>query len=67
MNGKTVEGREIAVKVAIDNPKLEAEAEARAVRKEDTVTDDVPATTEETKAATNGVNAEAAPVATTTA
>lgn len=30
MNGKTVEGREIAVKVAIDNPKLEAEAEAKA-------------------------------------
>ncbi|KAI5811286.1 hypothetical protein DFH27DRAFT_460815, partial [Peziza echinospora] len=30
MNGKVIEGREIAVKVAIDNPKLEAEAEAKA-------------------------------------
>lgn len=27
MNGKTVDGREIAVKVAIDNPKVEGEGE----------------------------------------
>ena len=39
MNGKTVEGREIAVKVAIDNPKLEAEAEAA----EDKATEDAAA------------------------
>jgi len=74
MNGKTVEGREIAVKVAIDNPKLEAEAEAKAVPKESV------ATTEATQAepleaevapeagsATNGVKAEAEPAAITTA
>lgn len=66
MNGKTVEGREIAVKIAIDNPKLEAEVEEKVVRKED-VTDEVTPNAEETKAATNGVKAEAAPATTTTA
>lgn len=86
MNGKTVEGREIAVKIAIDNPKLEAEAEAKAAQKEGALaSEDVqrefqgefqgepqgePLITEaaaETKSATNGVMAEAAPAATTTA
>ncbi|KAF8424777.1 RNP domain protein [Terfezia claveryi] len=68
MNGKTVEGREIAVKVAIDNPKLEAEAEAKAAHKEATsITEAVKGESLKAEAATNGVKAEAAPVATTTA
>lgn len=67
MNGQIVEGREIAVKIAIDNPKLEVEAEAKAVRKEGAITDEVATNTEETKVATNGVKAEAAPATTTTA
>lgn len=67
MHGKNVEGREIAVKIAIDNPKLEAEAEAKAVRKEDAVIDEVAPNTDDTKAATNGVKAEAAPAIVTTA
>lgn len=74
MNGQTVEGREIAVKVAIDNPKLEAEAEAKAAQKEGAYTTEVAKgeplqaeVTAETKSTTNGVKAEAAPAATTTA
>jgi len=80
MNGTTVEGREIAVKVAIDNPKLEAEAEAKGAQKEGTsmanttdtaVTADADAmdtdTAIETKSSTNGVKAETAPAAATTA
>lgn len=34
MNGKVVDGREIAVKVAIDNPKIENEEAAEGERKE---------------------------------
>ncbi|KAF8418932.1 hypothetical protein EV426DRAFT_298523 [Tirmania nivea] len=73
MNGKTVEGREIAVKVAIDNPKLEAEAEVKAAQKEGFSTTEAAQgeplkaeTAVETKSATNGVKAEAAPAATIT-
>lgn len=43
MNGKTIEGREIAVKVAIDNPKLEAEAEAKAAEEARAASADKPA------------------------
>lgn len=68
MNGKTVEGREIAVKVAIDNPKLEAEAEAKAAQKEGaSTTEAVKGEPLKAEAATNGVKAEAEPTATTTA
>lgn len=84
MNGTTVEGREIAVKVAIDNPKLEAEAEAKGPQKEvtegtptadttDTAAKPVTASAEdidtaiEAKSAANGVKAETAPAAATTA
>ncbi|RPB22761.1 hypothetical protein L211DRAFT_788293 [Terfezia boudieri ATCC MYA-4762] len=68
MNGKTVEGREIAVKVAIDNPKLEAEAEAKAAHKEGTsIAEAIKGESLKVEAATNGVKAEAAPAATTTA
>lgn len=58
MNGKEVEGREIAVKVAIDNPKIEeaaAEAAAAAAAADDTsngekATDATPATSTELQA-----------------
>ena len=72
MNGKTVEGREIAVKVAIDNPKLEAEASAKAEAAEtaggeaeaaETAGEEADSgepwpATEASKLATNGVKSE---------
>lgn len=71
MNGRVVEGREIAVKVAIDNPKLEAEAESKASHKDGAATTETDApkaeAAAETKNGTNGVKAEAAPAPTTTA
>lgn len=74
MNGQTVEGREIAVKIAIDNPKLEAEAEAKAAQKDGNPTTELtegdpakPDNTSESKSPTNGVKAEPASTDTQTA
>lgn len=50
MNGKAIEGREIAVKVAIDNPKLEAEAEAKAAEEAKAAAGDKPASDIKTEA-----------------
>lgn len=68
MHGQVVEGREIAVKVAIDSPKLEAEAEAKAAQKEGAATTEVAKgdssdaeEASESKSETNGVNTEGAP------
>jgi len=48
MNGKIVDGREIAVKVAIDNPKVEGEEEGEHVQEEK----------KEEAGETNGINLE---------
>ncbi|KAF8467414.1 hypothetical protein BDZ91DRAFT_680580 [Kalaharituber pfeilii] len=60
MNGKIVEGREIAVKVAIDNPKLESKesVEKETLTEKREITNDVPEETEKietVETATNGV------------
>lgn len=70
MNGKEVEGREIAVKVAIDNPAKLEEAEAEAAAAENKAAEDTPAedkateaVTEETKTNGTAAPAEKAPEA----
>lgn len=72
MNGKEVEGREIAVKVAIDNPKIEeaaAEAAAAAAAAEGTPNgekkaDAAPVATEAPAAAAPAATPAAAPATT---
>lgn len=65
MNGKDVDGREIAVKVAIDNPKIEGENEeaGEGERKGGDVAEGVkPQEANPQEAKQNGVQAEAAVV-----
>ena len=49
MNGKEIEGREIAVKVAIDSPGKEDDAPAEASTEGAATTEAAPATTEATE------------------